>query len=94
MALSVVLEISQLVEGEAMVTAAPCEGCMDRIIEETDGRCITLLLLKLAELEDIGPGPGPDVGPGAGAGVTVEGVLGIAAGPGLGIGPLGGCWLT
>ena len=93
MALSVVLEISQLVEGEAMVTAAPCEGCMDRIIEETDGRCITLLLLKLAELlEDIGPGPGPEV-PGAGAGVTVEGVLGIAAGP-LGLGPLGGCWLT
>ena len=49
MALSVVLEISQLVEGEAMVTAEAIGGCcwggcMDRIIEETDGRCITLLL--------------------------------------------------
>lgn len=61
MALSVVLEISQLVVGEAMVTAeaipppilegVACEDCTDRIIEETDGRCITLLLLRL---EDIG----------------------------------------
>ena len=48
MALSVVLEISQLVEGvakaEAGAAAAPPPEPNDRIIVETEERCITLLL--------------------------------------------------
>ena len=45
MALSVVLEISQLVEGVAKAEAAPePPEPNDRIIVETEERCITLLL--------------------------------------------------
>ena len=61
MALSVVLEISQLVLfGIAAIFAAAAEGgwaaagpppgAADRIIEDTDGRCITLLLLRLEDM--------------------------------------------
>jgi len=46
---------------------------MDRIIEETDGRCITLLLLKLAELlEDI-LGPKFDAAPRGAEGAATGG---------------------
>ena len=44
MALSVVLEISQLVEGVAKAEAPEPPEPNDRIIVETEERCITLLL--------------------------------------------------
>ena len=61
MALSVVLEISQLVllgiailaaaaEGGWGAAAGPTPGAADSIIEDTDGRCITLLLLRLEDM--------------------------------------------
>ena len=59
MALSVVLEISQLVLLGIAIFAAAAEGgwaaagppeAADRIIEDTDGRCITLLLLRLEDM--------------------------------------------
>ena len=87
-AFSVVLEISQLVEGVAIAPppiglADPIGGPTpppgglppnDRIIEETEGRCITLLL-EGALLAERGSAKGPafPMGTGAGPGAAKEG---------------------
>jgi hypothetical protein len=81
--LSVVLEISQLVEGVARAALPPTGCCCwgrDRIIEDTEGTCITLLLLKLeggggALLMGLAPAPAAEEKAGTGAGPGGPGLI-------------------